>query len=106
METTDKQEPIKRRLLSPKEIEHRIRLDKIKWENRRKMAWTSLISMIIQTILLLFAPPSILSNEKIEIIKEPLTWAYMCESTVILAYMGFTTLAYLKEKSMKNNPPA
>lgn len=88
---------------TPQQLAASLKAEKIRWKNRRKMAWTSLIAMIVQTIILVFAPPSLLSNEKIQVIKEPLTWAYMCESAVILAYMGFTTLAYMKDKFKKTN---
>jgi hypothetical protein len=83
---------------TPEQIAATLKAEKIRWENRRKMAWSSLIAIFVQTIVLIFAPPSLLSTEKIQVIKEPLTWAYMCESAVILAYMGFTTWAYLKDK--------
>ena len=97
METSQTEAEVKGQY-TPEQIVANIKAEKIRWKNRRKMAWTSLAAIIIQTLLLLFAPPSLLSNEKIEIIKEPLTWAYMCESAVILAYMGFTTWAYMKDK--------
>lgn len=79
-------------------IAARLKAEKIKWENRRKMAWTSLGAIILQTLLLILLPVSFLSPTKMEIIREPLTWSYMCESAVILAYMGFTTWAYIKDK--------
>ena len=84
--------------LTPEQITATLKAEKIRWENRRRMAWTSLIAIIVQTLILLFAPTKILTPEKIQVIQEPLTWAYMCESAVILAYMGFTTWAYLKDK--------
>jgi hypothetical protein len=84
--------------LTPEEITAHLKAEKIRWENRRKMAWTALIAMILQTIIILFAPVKLLTPEKIKMIQEPLTWAYMCESAVILAYMGFTTWAYIKER--------
>jgi hypothetical protein len=84
--------------LTPEQITAQLKAEKVRWENRRKMAWTSLIAIIVQTAALLFAPSNILTPEKIKVIQEPLTWAYMCESAVILAYMGFTTWAYLKDK--------
>lgn len=89
---------------TPEQIIANMKAEKIKWENRRKMAWSSLIAIFVQTLVLIFAPPSLLSPEKIDIIKEPLTWAYMCESAIILAYMGFTTLAYMKDKMNKTSP--
>ena len=63
---------------------------KVRWKNRRKMAWTSLISMLIVTILLLFAPIDI---EKLKVLSEPLTWYYLASASIIGAYMGFTTWA-------------
>ena len=84
--------------LTPEQITATLKAEKIRWENRRRMAWTSLIAIIVQTLIILFAPTKILTPEKIQVIQEPLTWAYMCESAVILAYMGFTTWAYLKDK--------
>lgn len=84
--------------LTPEQITAQLKAEKVRWENRRRMAWTALIAMIAQTVILLFAPTNLLTPEKIKVIQEPLTWAYMCESAVILAYMGFTTWAYLKEK--------
>jgi len=33
-----------------------IEMEKRKWKNRRKMAWISLVAMIVVTIILLFAP--------------------------------------------------
>jgi hypothetical protein len=83
---------------NPEQTAAFIRAEKIRWENRRKMAWVALFAIIFQTLALLFAPAKILTPEKIKVIQEPLTWAYMCESAIILAYMGFTTWAYLKEK--------
>jgi len=83
---------------TPEQLQASLKAEKIRWKNRRQMAWCSLAAMFLQTIILIFAPASLLSTEKIQIIKEPLTWAYMCESAVILAYMGFTTWAYMKDK--------
>ena len=84
--------------LTPEQISATLKAEKVRWENRRKMAWTALIAMILQTMIILFAPVTLLTPEKIKIIQEPITWAYMCESAVILGYMGFTTWAYMKEK--------
>ncbi|MFW9871618.1 MAG: hypothetical protein ACFFG0_00835 [Candidatus Thorarchaeota archaeon] len=67
-----------------------IELEKRKWKNRRKMAWTSLISMNIITLILLFAP---ISDARLKVIAEPLTWSYLAFTSVIGAYMGFTTWA-------------
>jgi hypothetical protein len=84
---------------TPEQLDKQINLEKRKWENRRRMAWVALIAIIAQTLLLILLPTSFLSLEKISVMKEPLTWAYWCESAIILAYMGFTTWAYINDKS-------
>jgi hypothetical protein len=66
---------------------------KIRWKNRRRMAWTSVVGMLIVTALLFFAP---IDNERLKIIAEPITWYYFCSSAVIGAYMGFTTVEKFK----------
>ena len=67
-----------------------IELEKRKWQNRRRMAWTSLIAMNIVTIILLFAP---IPDARLKVISEPLIWSYFAFTSVIGAYMGFTTWA-------------
>jgi predicted anti-sigma-YlaC factor YlaD len=84
---------------TPEQLDKQINLEKRKWENRRRMAWVALVAIIVQTLLLILLPVSLLSLEKIQVMKEPLTWAYWCESAIILAYMGFTTWAYINDKS-------
>ena len=62
----------------------------IRWTNRRRMAWTALLSMIGITLALLFAP---IAETRIRILAEPITWFYFAMASVIGAYMGFTTWA-------------
>jgi len=66
-------------------------LEKMRWQNRRRMAWTSLASMIGVTILILFT--DFVSIEKLKVLSEVITWFYFCCASVIGAYMGFTTWA-------------
>lgn len=64
---------------------------RVRWKNRRKMAWTSLISMTLVTYLILFTnwcPP-----ERLTILSEVITWYYFASASIIGAYMGFTTWA-------------
>ena len=70
-----------------------IEMEKRRWQNRRRMAWTSLVAMNIITLLLLFAP---ISPDRLKIIAEPLIWSYFAFTSVIGAYMGFTTWANRK----------
>jgi len=68
-------------------------MERNKWRGRRKMGWVSLISILVVTLLLLFAP---ISEERLKILSEPLTWFYFAMASVIGAYMGFTTWASRK----------
>lgn len=64
-------------------------LNKKRWQNRRRMAWTSLISMILVTWMILFT--NYVPKEKLEVLSEVITWYYFCSASIIGAYMGFTT---------------
>lgn len=70
-------------------------LDKKRWENRRRMAWISLASMVGFTVLIVFT--DIVPESRLEILAEVITWFYFACSSVIGAYMGFTTWASVKK---------
>ena len=73
-------------------------INKKKWKNRRWMAWTCLISMIIATYAILFTP--LIDLEKLKLLSGTIIfWFYSCCTTVIIGYMGVTTIAYWKDKS-------
>lgn len=72
-----------------KEEKRQLELEKARWKNRRRMAWISLISIITVTATLLFT--DIVSEEKIKVMSEIITWFYFACASVIGAYMGFTT---------------
>lgn len=63
----------------------------IRFMSRRNMAWVSLISMIIVTLLMMFVVPP----ERIKVLESVITWFYMGVTTVIGAYMGTTTYAFV-----------
>ncbi len=67
-----------------------IAANKLRWKNRRRMAWIALISMVILTGVLLFGP---ISETRIKVLSEPISWFYFAMASVIGAYMGFTTWA-------------
>lgn len=69
-------------------------IERSKWRGRRQMAWTALVSMILVTILYMFAVPV----PKIEVLMEVVSWFYITMATVIAAYMGTTTWASLSSK--------
>lgn len=60
-----------------------------RWRNRRKMAWVSLISMLVVTLLAFFVIP----ESRLSLLSEVITWFYLGMVSVIGAYMGFTTWA-------------
>lgn len=67
---------------------------KVRWKNRRRMAWVSLISMIVVTFFILFT--NAVSIEKLKVLGEVITWYYFASASVVGAYMGFTTWASRK----------
>jgi len=68
---------------TPEDLMHK------RWRNRRKMAWVSLISMLVVTILAFFVIP----ESRLVLLSEVITWFYFGMVSVIGAYMGFTTWA-------------
>lgn len=62
-----------------------------RWTNRRRMAWLSLIAMILITVLILFT--ELVEVERLNVLKEVITWFYFSCASIIGAYMGFTTWA-------------
>lgn len=64
-----------------------------KFKNRRRMAWLSILSMVIFTAILL---SPFISNEKIEALDEVFSMFYLAMASIVGAYMGFTTWANKK----------
>ena len=65
-----------------------------RWKNRRRMAWLSLIAMFAMTGLVFFT--DLVPDDRMQVLKEPLTWFYFSCISVVGAYMGFTTWASRK----------
>jgi len=86
-------DPISLDNLDLKEKEYE--LERNKWRGRRKMGWIALLSMLTFTLILLFAP---ISNEKLNILSETITWFYFAMTSIIGAYMGVTAWANVKGK--------
>jgi hypothetical protein len=76
------------------ETEKDIRVSSLRWKNRRRMAWTSLIYIIIKTILILF----VVDAERVIILTEPIIWSYFCATGIVGAYMGAATFEHLGRK--------
>ena len=64
----------------------------IKRTNRRRQAWVSLWSMVVVTLLLMFAVP----ESKIKLITDILPFFYITMAGVVGAYHGFS--AWLGKK--------
>ena len=67
---------------------------KVRWTNRRRMAWASLLSIIFFSFLIFFT--NLIPESRLAILQEPITWFYFCLSGVIGSYMGLTTWASIK----------
>lgn len=61
----------------------------VRWKNRRRMAWTAMVSMLIVTLLAFFVIP----EPRLALLSDVITWFYFGMVSVIGAYMGFTTWA-------------
>lgn len=77
-------------------LEAEIKAGKVKWQNRRRMAWLSLISMVVMTCFILFT--NLASESRLVILNEVITWYYLTCASIVGAYMGFTTYASIKGK--------
>ena len=71
-------------------------MQKKRWKNRRRMAWISLVSMIIVTVSILFT--DIVEIERLKVLTEVITWFYFSCASIIGMYMGATTYASIKGK--------
>lgn len=67
---------------------------KVRWKNRRRMAWTALIYMIVKTGLLLF----LVDPARLSVLTEPITWSYFCSAAIVGSYMGAATFEHIKKQ--------
>ena len=64
----------------------------MRWKNRRRMAWTALISILVVTFMTFFMIPI----AKLQVLGEVITWFYFTMTAIVGAYMGLTTLSSIK----------
>lgn len=83
---------IEETVLTEKEI---IANEKIRWENRRRMAWLCLISMIVLTFAITFS--ELVSEKKLQTLSDVITWFYFSMVSIIGFYIGATTWAAVKK---------
>jgi len=72
----------------------------VRWKNRRKMAWWAFYAILSYTLIYWFALPLwfqwfALPTTWLDIIGESFFWFAITMSSVILGYMGFTTMPFM-----------
>jgi len=65
----------------------------LRWKNRRRMAWISVITMVLMTGALFFFVP----ETKLDKLQDVISWAYMSFASVVGAYMGLATFEGIKK---------
>lgn len=73
-----------------------VETERSRWRSRRKMAWVSLVSMILVTVLILFT--KIVPETRLTILSDVITWFYFSCASIIGMYMGATTWAAFSKK--------
>lgn len=61
---------------------------KSRWQNRRRMAWLALISILIVTILAFF----IVAESRLKLLGDVINMFYLTMASIVGAYVGFATL--------------
>ena len=64
----------------------------IMFRNRRRMAWISLFAILLVTCALM---SPLISVERVKSLEMAITWFYMSMASIVGAYMGFSTWAYI-----------
>ncbi len=62
------------------------------WRNRRRMAWSAFISIIVVTGLCFFY----VDLDRLSKLTDVVTWFYMTMASIVGAYMGLSTYASVK----------
>lgn len=68
-----------------------------RWKNRRRMAYISLLSIIIVTYWCLFS----VAVERLSVLGEIVSWFFIVMGSVIGAYVGFSAAFDIKQISKK-----
>jgi len=61
---------------------------KLRWQNRRKMAWIALISILVVTILAFF----VVEESRLKLLGDVINMFYLSMASIVGAYVGFATL--------------
>lgn len=76
-------------------------LEKIRWQNRRRMAWVSLFSILAVTFAILFT--DIVPESRLGVLSEVITWFYFSCASIIGMYMGATTWAAINYEKTQSS---
>ena len=60
---------------------------KLRWRNRRKMAWIALISILAVTILAFF----VVEESRLKLLGDVINMFYLSMASIVGAYVGFAT---------------
>lgn len=58
-----------------------------KWKHRRRMAYVSLLAMVVMTVSLFF----FVDPERLAKIQDAIGWAYVMFGSIIMSYLGAST---------------
>ena len=61
---------------------------KSRWQNRRRMAWISLSSILVVTILAFF----VVAESRLKLLGDVINMFYLSMASIVGAYVGFATL--------------
>ena len=61
---------------------------KLRWQNRRKMAWIALASILVVTILAFF----VVEESRLKVLGDVINMFYLSMASIVGAYVGFATL--------------
>ena len=61
---------------------------KSRWQNRRKMAWIALASILVVTILAFF----VVEESRLKLLGDVINMFYLSMASIVGAYLGFATL--------------
>ena len=61
---------------------------KLRWRNRRRMAWTALVSILVVTFLSFF----IVDESRLKLLSDVINMFYLSMASIVGAYVGFATL--------------
>ena len=61
---------------------------KSRWQNRRRMAWIALTSILVVTVLAFF----VVAESRLKLLGDVINMFYLSMASIVGAYVGFATL--------------